>query len=133
LYSVLFSLALAVGYSCTTISQNTADNFRTAYIEKAGDSLVITVTGRRRLMAHDPISALKNETYVDSAKFMIPINKHFAGKSEVRAVGFGYPIDSGGISINKDTVRVDLYFNDYDHHEIYSTGWNGKYVIFWRQ
>jgi hypothetical protein len=84
-------------------------------------------------MAHDPISALKDEKYVDSAKFMIPANKRFAGKSEVRAVGFGYPIDSGGISINKDTIQIDLFFNEYDRHIVTSTSWNGKYVIFWRQ
>jgi len=94
--------------------------------------LVITLMGRRRLMAHDPISALKNKTYVDSTQFMIPKNKSFAGKGEVRAVGFGYPIDSGGISIDKDTVRIDLFFNEYDCHKKTSTGWNGKYVIFWQ-
>jgi len=132
LISALLSIILLLELSCTSFSQDNNDNFKIAYIDKANDSLVITVTGQRRLMAHDPISALKDGKYVDSAKFMIPVNKNFAGKGQVRAVGFGYPIDSGGILIKKDTVRIDLYFNEYDRHKITSTGWNGTYVIFWR-
>jgi len=83
-------------------------------------------------MAHDLSSALKDDFYIDSAKFMIPKNKEIAGKNEVHAVGFGYPIDHGGIWIKGDTVRVDLYFNDYDRHVIESTSWNGTYAIFSR-
>jgi len=127
------SVILLLEFSCNSFSQEGTNNFKIAYVDKADDSLVITVLGRRRLMVHDPISALKNETYVDSAKFMIPTKRSFAGKNEVRAVGAGYPIVSGGIWLNNDSVRVDLQFNDYDHHKIYSTGWNGTYLISRRQ
>jgi len=126
-------MSLLSELSCTSFSEEANNkNFKIAYVDKVDDSLVITVMGRRTLMVHDPISALKNKTYVDSAKFMIPKNKSFSGKNEVHAVGAGYPIVSGGIWLKNDTIRVDLQFNDYDHHQIYSTGWNGTYVIFRR-
>jgi len=112
--------------------QNNPHNFNIAYLDKTDDSIIVTIMGRRRYMAHDLASALKDDYYIDSTKFVIPKNKEIVGKDEVRVVGSGYPIDHGGIWIKSDTLRVDLYFNDYDHHEIYSTSWNGTYAIFWR-
>ena len=132
LISTLLSMVLLLEAWCTSFSQDGPNNLKIAYIDKADDSLVITVIGRRPLMAHDPVSALKERYYVDSVKFMIPNNKNFASKSEVRAVGFGYPIANGGIWIKNDSLRVDLHFDDYDHHRIVSSSWNGTYSIFWR-
>lgn len=101
---------------------NSAKNFETAYIEKSGNTYIITLKGKRNLMVHDPISLMKKGTYIDSIKFVIPqAEGTVEGKNILNEKNLQ---DNNALIIQKNKLEVNIfYFNSK------KSSWNGKYKL----
>jgi len=127
------SICISIIFSCCYLFYNPAHNYKTAYIEKDADKYSITVFGKRNLMAHDPVSLLKKETYIDSVKFEIPRAEGIIDGLEIPNVPGYYKILKGNaIEINSTTIKISLFYDNYDNKKIDSSGWNGIYKLEWR-
>lgn len=106
-------------------------NYDTAIIEEAGNGRYkVTLVGRRRLMAHDPISALQGKTHMDVFMAILP-RKQGVIKGEEFPTRKGLYKILGTINIVKDKMTVDLYYDDTDSKIKNPLSWNGEYKIKW--
>jgi hypothetical protein len=80
-------------------------------------------------MIHDLISVFENNTYLDSAKFMIPRSEGFIDYKEIPNEPGNYKFAKGGIRINNLDLKVDLYYDNYDNKTKDPSQWNGKYKL----
>lgn len=127
------SIFLSIAVSCYYLFSNPAYNLKTAYIERTGDNYTVTVLGKRNLMVHDPISLLKKVTYIDSNKFQIPRADGIIDGLEIPNRPSSYKIMKGqAIFITDKTMKVSLYYDNYDDKKIDPSTWNGEYELEWR-
>lgn len=127
------SVFLSILVSCYYFFSNPAHNFKTAYIEKQGNKYIITIKGKRNLMVHDPISLFKNETYIDSAKFEIPRAEGIIDGLEIPNQPGSYKILKGNaIIITSNSMKVNLFYDNYDDKKTDPSTWNGEYELEWR-
>lgn len=98
-------------------------NYERAYFTKSGQVYLVEMKGRRRLLAHDPISA--GRTYEETLTLELPRIEGVIGGVEIpsQTGHLGY---EGKIEIAKGRMKVDLYYNGPDKHP---TPWNGKYTL----
>lgn len=100
-------------------------NQETAYFTQQGSRYSVELKGTRRLAAHDPVSAVRGDTYEESLTLDLP---RIDGDIE----GWEIPVPkgklsySGRITIKGDKMNVDLYYNDSDVHRL---SWNGDYKL----
>jgi hypothetical protein len=128
LISIICSILITSYY----VFFNPAENLKTAYIEKKGDNYTITLFGKRNYMVHDPISALKKDTYLDSAKFEIPRANGIIDGLEIHSPG-SYKILKGQAIIIKDkAIEIKLFYDNYDRETKDPSPWNGNYELKWR-
>ena len=104
-----------------------AKNYEMATIRTVQNNYLLTLTGDRLLMVHDPISALMRKTYVDTLELLIPRQK---GKIDGREIKIkqGYKV-SGTLDIEGNSVKVDLYFNNNEEKKNEPLFWNDNYKI----
>jgi hypothetical protein len=120
--TILSLLCLAILEGCAR-----ASNFPDANWERRGDLYIVTLKGRRVLMAHDPISLLLGETYEESAELRLPRLQGSIPSEEI-PVKEGDQRLSGRVEISGDRMLVDF-------HRILSDGtldpssWNGEYRL----
>ena len=108
----------------------TWSNDDTATIEKIESHYMVTLTGQRALMVHDPISALKRKTYSDTFKINIPRAEGIINGHEIpRATGYKM---GGTLNIDKEKINIDLYYDNYDAKIKDPLGWNGEYKLKWK-
>jgi hypothetical protein len=113
------------------IFSSPATNFKTAYIEKRNENFIITVKGKRVLMAHDLVSIFWNKTYEDSIQYIVPRNQGTI-KGEEIPVKSDYYGSIGTIVIQGNKMTIDLFTDNYDDQILEPDGWNGKYDLVWR-
>jgi hypothetical protein len=103
-----------------------------AYFTRHGSRYVVELKGRRLLMAHDPISALRGRTSEETLKIEVPrIEGVIEGADIVLTeTSFRY---AGRIVINKDRMTVDLYDDHRDDHRRVPASWNGEYILVERE
>ncbi|MFC3150620.1 hypothetical protein ACFOEK_06260 [Litoribrevibacter euphylliae] len=89
---------------------------------------LVEVKGQRRLMAHDPISAIKGATYEETKHFKIPRSSGRIEGYEIE-VPKGYYKYVGFIDIQTDRITIDLKYNDTDQGRQIDTGWSGEYKL----
>jgi len=131
--SLPISIFLSIIVNCYYLFSNPAHNFKTAYIEKGTGNYMITIIGRRNLMAHDPISLFKKGTYIDSVKFEIPRPGGIIDGLEIPNNPGSYKICKGNaITINNKAMTVSLFYDNYDYKKIDPSIWNGNYELEWR-
>jgi hypothetical protein len=131
--TILISICLSIIFSSRYLFSNPAYNCKTAYIEKSTDEYIITLLGKRNIMVHDPISMLKKGTYIDSMKFKIPRPEGIIGGSEIQNRPGSYKIINGkAITIKNKTMKVELFYDNYDNKKIDPSTWNGEYKLEWR-
>jgi NADH:ubiquinone oxidoreductase subunit 3 (subunit A) len=99
-------------------------NYTSASIQPCDAGFKITVRGKRMLMVHDPISALLNHTYEDSASFIVPRQQGMIPRNELQILKDN--CDFGIITIDGKQMNVRLF---YDSLHDYPNGWNGKYYL----
>jgi hypothetical protein len=131
--ALLISICLSIIFTCYYLFSNPAHNFKTAYIEKRNDKYIITVMGKRNLMVHDPISLFKKEIYIDSSKFEIPRAEGIIDGLEIPNRTGSYKILKGNaIVITNSTMKVSLFYDNYDDRKNDPSTWNGDYKLEWR-
>ena len=109
---------------------NPAKNYKTAFIEKNNNQYVITTIGRRNLMLHDPISAIKKGTYIDSAKFtVLKSNGIIKGKELPNDLGSYSTINNDAIIIKGNSLKINLIYYNFDDKVNKPNVWNGKYKL----
>lgn len=108
---------------------NKSKNYPTAWYVETNGNYVITVSGRRMLMAHDPISALEAKTYERSNSFVVPrITGRIEGSEIPRELG--YYRYGGYIDISGTSMEMRLWADNTDDHRKEDLTWNGRYTLF---
>jgi hypothetical protein len=103
-------------------------NNETAIIESYGDKYLVTFTGERLLMAHDPISFLKRETYTDTLQLIIPRDKGKINGAEIPTEKGHYKM-IGTLNIDEEQMKLDLYYDNSDDNIQDPLSWNDNYKI----
>jgi len=125
--SVLIGLPLTYWYLFTS----PASNNKKATIENVDNQYLITMTGKRSLMVHDPISALKPGTYLDTFRVIIPRAEGTVNGEEIPTKPGEYKM-LGSLTIDKEKMRLDLYYDNYDDKIKDPVSWNGEYKLQWK-
>ncbi len=127
---LIFSTIIFIFFNFYLFPFNPAKNFKTAYIEKSENKYIITVKGKRNLMVHDPISILKKGTYIDSAKFIIPRDQGIIKGNELPQEKDSYQyLNNNAILINQNSLKINLFYYNYDDKENRAETWNGNYKL----
>lgn len=102
-----------------------ASNYEQAYFAKKDGKYLVELRGKRRLMAHDPISGIRNGTYEDSLILRLPRIEGVIDGTEI-PVRPGYLSYEGRVDITKDKMKVDLYYVESSKHPLL---WNDEYTL----
>jgi hypothetical protein len=123
-------LSLLVGSGCGP----SAGNDRTAELRQSPGGQQLVLTGRRLLMAHDPISALRRQTYRDSITFQPPAAASGIIAGPSIPVAPGYYAYRGAIRLQPDArkVTVNLSYDNTDDRRLVPLRWNGAYYLIMR-
>jgi hypothetical protein len=102
-------------------------NNERAYVDRHGSSYLVEMKGTRRLLAHDPFSAIRGRTYEETLTLQLPRIEGVIEGSEIPV-----PPDklryAGRIVITKGKMKVDLYYDDGGNSKV-ATPWNGQYTL----
>jgi hypothetical protein len=121
--SILIGLFITIYFSISPTGNN-----KTATIQKVGDQYLVTVTGKRLLMVHDPISLLKRETYLDTFKVTVPRIEGVIDGQEIPTEK-GYYKMLGTIVIDGEQMKIDLYYDNFGDKVKDPLSWNGEYKV----
>jgi len=103
-----------------------ARNYPEAYFAKKDDRYLVQMMGRRRRMAHDPISGLTAGTYEDNLILDVPRIEGIIEGAEI-PVKPGYLGYGGSVVITQGKMKVDLYYAVDGPNRPLS--WNGEYNL----
>ena len=124
-YILTILLGLGLTTYCTT---SQVKNHEIARIKKQGTNYQLTLTGDRLYIAHDPISALRKETYKETYKLVIPRSTGEIKGSEIPTEE-GYYKLAGLIKINNEKMTIDLYYDNTHDNIKKESNWNGDYTL----
>ena len=103
-------------------------NYERAYLTVYGGRYFVEMKGTRRLMAHDPFSAIRGRTYEDTLMIELPRIEGVIKGSEIPV-----PPDKlryvGEIVITKNKMKVDLYYDDRSANKKVPLPWNDEYTL----
>ena len=119
--------SLIVCFATLMSACSDAGNDQHAYFVKRGAGYLVEMKGRRRLMAHDPISAIRGRTYEETLTIELPRIEGVIDGAEI-PVKSGYLPYAGRIVITDGTMKVDLYYKNDDGAKI-ALLWNGEYTL----
>jgi hypothetical protein len=105
-----------------------AGNYEHAYFNKHGASYLVEMKGRRRLMAHDPVSAVQRRTYEEALTIELPRIEGVIEGAEI-PVRPGYLRYAGRVAITGAKMKVDLYYDNPDENTKVPLTWNGDYIL----
>ena len=105
-----------------------AHNNELAYFTTHGPGYLVELNGERRLMAHDPISAIRGRMYSETLTIELPRIEGVIEGSEI-PVRPGFVPYTGRIVITADRMKIDLYYNDRDENREVALLWNGVYTL----
>jgi hypothetical protein len=107
-------------------------NYEHAYFEQHGATYLVELKGTRRLMAHDPISALRGRTYEETLTMQLPRIEGVVQGSEIPV-----PPDklryTGRIVLTSGTMKVELFYDNPDSSTRVALPWNGDYTLVQRK
>ena len=103
-------------------------NDERAYFARHGQSYLVEMKGRRRLMAHDPVSAIRGRTYEDTLTIELPRLEGTIDGSEI-PVTPGKLRYLGQVVIARPKMNVDLYYDDPGDAGRRPLPWNGEYTL----
>ena len=109
-----------------------ASNNKNATIEKSDNQFIVTLTGKRTLMVHDPLSLLERGTYVDTFKITVPRPEGIINGNEIPTKPGNYKM-LGSLTIEDGKMRMDLYYDNYDDKIQDPLSWNGDYKLEWKE
>jgi len=102
-----------------------------AYFVKSGPRYLVELKGQRRLMAHDPISAIRGGAYEATLTIELPRIAGIIDGAEI-PVRPGYLRYAGRVVITSRKMNVDLYYDDRDGNTRVALLWNGEYTLLQR-
>jgi hypothetical protein len=105
-----------------------AGNDEHAYFTKNGATYLVEMKGRRRLLAHDPASAVRGGTYEDTLTIEVPRIEGIIEGAEI-PVRPGKLRYVGRVVITTGKMKVDLYYDDRDDRTKVPLPWNGEYTL----
>lgn len=99
-----------------------------AYFAKHGPSYQVELKGRRRVMAHDPVSAVRGRTYEETLTMELPRIEGVIEGTEipVRPGSLRY---TGRVVITGSRMKIDLYYENRDDSTKVPLPWNGEYTL----
>ena len=105
-----------------------AGNDEHAYFTARGSTYMVELKARRRLMAHDPVSAIRGRTYEETLTLELPrIEGVVEGPDiPVRPGSLRY---AGRIVIAGRKMNVELYYDNRDEGSKVPLPWNGEYTL----
>jgi hypothetical protein len=109
--------------ACSAVS-----NDEVAHFTMRGSGYLVEMKGRRRLMTHDPISAVRGRTYEETLTIELPRIEGVIEGTEIQ-VKQGDLRYVGRVIITNATMKVDLYYDDRDEHSQVPLLWNGDYTL----
>jgi hypothetical protein len=121
-------ITLAVYVAMVAAACSWAGNDEHAYFDKRGESYVVELKGRRRTMAHDPLSAVLGRTYEAAFTMQLPRIEGMIDGAEI-PVRPGYLRYVGRVVITGGQMKVDLYYDDRAENTKLLLSWNGEYVL----
>ena len=116
----LIAVCLATLAACSG-----AGNDERAYFARRGEKYLVELRGRRRLLAHDPISAARGGTYEETLTMELPRIEGVVEGAEI-PVRPGYLRYTGRVAITGAKMKVDLYYDDGSKNPL---PWNGEYTL----
>jgi hypothetical protein len=103
-------------------------NYERAYFDKHGARYLVEMKGTRRLMAHDPFSAIRGRTYEETLTIDLPRIEGVIEGSEIPVMP-GKLRYAGRVVITKGEMEVDLYYDDREDNTKVPLLWNGEYTL----
>ena len=111
-------------------SSSNAQNDKDAYVIEVDGKTFIKLTGRRKLMTHDPISLMKGGKYKDSILLEVPAVKEGTIEGKSIPVKKGHYHYLGRLTIKGYELEVNLLVNNTDDKKQEPLIWNGKYKLY---
>ena len=108
-----------------------AKNSKYAYYTFKNNVYSIELSGQRTYMAHDPISAIKGDTYPVQMIFIVPkIKGIIKGKDIISPKEDNVFEYLGEIKIHNGKMSINLEYKYFDNETPNSpVSWNGKYTL----
>lgn len=122
-------VVIAVGCFLAGVSAcSRVGNYERAYFSRQGRSYFVEMKGTRRRMAHDPISFIRGETYEETLIMQLPRIEGVIEGTEIPVPKdkLGY---TGQVSITKDRMEVNLYYDNKSEMTKAPLPWNGEYTL----
>ena len=126
----IFFTAVCLATLATACSRT--GNDERAYFVKHGATYLVEMKGRRRLMAHDPFSAILGRTYEETLTIEVPRIEGVIEGAEI-PVRPGRLRYAGRVAIRGRQMRVDLYYDDRGDNTKVPLAWNGGYTLVQRE
>jgi hypothetical protein len=121
-------LVSAICFATLAPACSRTGNEEHAYFTKQGQSYLVEMKGRRRLMAHDPVSFIRGGTYEDTLTIQLPRIEGVVEGAEI-PVKAGFLRYVGRVEITKGKMEVDLYYDNRDERTRHPLPWNGEYTL----
>ncbi len=121
-------LFIAICFATLASACSGAGNDEHAYFAKDGPSYLVEMKGRRRLMAHDPVSAIRGRTHEETLTIDLPRIDGVIEGAEI-PVRPGHLHYVGRVVITKGKMKVDLYYDNRDDCTRDPLLWNGEYTL----
>jgi len=118
-------LVIAAGLLLVISACSRTGNHERAYFSKQGTRYLVEMTATRRLMAHDPVSALLGRTYEESLTVELPRIDGEIDGSEIEPPPKRLRY-TGRVVIKHGKMKIDLRYDDSTQHEL---PWNGDYTL----
>jgi hypothetical protein len=121
-------IVLALAGTTALAGCNRSENYEQAsWVENDG-RYTVTLSGKRKRMAHDPVSIVLGSTYEETFVLDLPrLSGTITGMEiPVRPGGYGY---LGQVEITGNRMQVTLYYNKTGVGTGEPLSWNGRYVL----
>ncbi|RZL96973.1 MAG: hypothetical protein EOO88_63295 [Pedobacter sp.] len=123
--SLLASLLIVNWY----LGSSPAVNDYTAFISRQGNNFIVTVTGARSPMVHDPVSAMENTAIRDSSRYLLARDSGVVKGSELIIDREKFLSPSGEMVIRNGCITINLFYDQDGYPEPFPDTWNGKYKL----
>ena len=121
---------ILVSFAILVLGCSRTGNDERAYFVKRGTTYVVEMRGRRRLLSHDPLSAIRGRTYEETLTIELPRLEGVIEGAEI-PVRSGYLRYAGRVAITNRKMKVDLYYHG-DANARVALLWNGDYTLLQR-
>ncbi|MBC7507835.1 MAG: hypothetical protein H7320_03660 [Ferruginibacter sp.] len=133
LIAILIAAALLAVQIYSGLFSSPSRNTNKAIIEKENGLYVITLFGKRESVTNSPISALQKTVYEDSIKIEVPKADGVINGADILNRNSNFKYKKGSITINKNTLNMELFYTDAYYKITTPSSWNGLYQLEWKK